>query len=29
MGIALRTPLDMLGDQLGNECRMYWSNTEH
>lgn len=25
--LALRTPLDILADQLGNECRMYWPNT--
>ena len=26
-GIALRTPLDILADQIGNACRMYWPNT--
>jgi hypothetical protein len=26
-GIALRTPLDILADRLGNRCRMYWPNT--
>jgi len=27
MAFALRTPLDILADQLGNQCRMYWPNT--
>lgn len=25
--LALRTPLDILANHLGNECRMYWPNT--
>ncbi|WP_404548349.1 integrase core domain-containing protein [Dyella jejuensis] len=26
-GIALLTPLDILAQQLGHQCRMYWPNT--
>jgi transposase InsO family protein len=26
-GIALRIPLDILADRLGNQCGMYWPNT--